>query len=56
MIDGLGLAESTPGPLILATEFVGFLTAFHDGGFSYGIAGAVMALWATFIPCFFGFS
>lgn len=52
MMDGLGLAESTPGPLILVTEFVGFLTAFHAGGLAYGIAGAVVALWATFIPCF----
>ena len=52
MMDGLGLAESTPGPLILVTEFVGFITAFHTGGLSYGIAGALVALWATFIPCF----
>ena len=52
MMDGLGLAESTPGPLILVTEFVGFLTAFHAGGLAYGITGAVVALWATFIPCF----
>ena len=52
MIDGLGLAESTPGPLILVTEFVGFITAFHSGGLIFGIAGALVALWATFIPCF----
>jgi chromate transporter len=52
MMDGLGLAESTPGPLILVTEFVGFITAFHAGGLIYGIAGALVALWATFIPCF----
>ena len=52
MMDGLGLAESTPGPLILVTEFVGFITAFHTGGLTYGIAGALVALWATFIPCF----
>ena len=52
MMDGLGLAESTPGPLILVTEFVGFITAFHTGGLIYGIAGALVALWATFIPCF----
>ena len=32
MMDGLGLAESTPGPLILVTEFAGFITAFHTGG------------------------
>ena len=52
MMDGLGLAESTPGPLILVTEFVGFITAFHDDGLTHGIAGALIALWATFIPCF----
>ena len=52
MMDGLGLAESTPGPLILVTEFIGFITAFKTGGLAYGIAGALVALWATFIPCF----
>ena len=52
MMDGLGLAETTPGPLILVTEFVGFVTAFNAGGLAYGIAGAAIALWATFIPCF----
>lgn len=52
MMDGLGLAESTPGPLILVTEFVGFVTAFQTGGLTYGIAGALVTMWATFIPCF----
>jgi chromate transporter len=52
MMDGLGLAETTPGPLILVTEFVGFQAAFAQGGLVLGIAGAVVALWATFIPCF----
>ena len=52
MMDGLGLAESTPGPLILVTEFVGFIAAFNTGGLASGIAGAMVALWATFIPCF----
>ena len=52
MMDGLGLAETTPGPLILVTEFVGFLAAFKTNGLGYGIAGAVIALWATFVPCF----
>ncbi len=51
MIDGLGLAETTPGPLILVTEFVGFLAA-SKAGFWSGVAGAMVALWATFIPCF----
>jgi chromate transporter len=52
MMDGLGLAETTPGPLILVTEFVGFLAAFKQGGWGLGILGAAVALWATFAPCF----
>ena len=52
MIDALGLAETTPGPLILVTEFVGYMAAFRQGGVGYGIAGALVALWMTFIPCF----
>ena len=52
MVDGLGLAETTPGPLILVTEFVGFLAAFHEGGLALGLAGAVITLWMTFTPCF----
>ncbi|MDJ0685827.1 MAG: chromate efflux transporter [Alphaproteobacteria bacterium] len=52
MMDGLGLAETTPGPLILVTQFVGFLAAFGEGGFALGLAGAAVTLWATFAPCF----
>ena len=55
MLDGLGLAETTPGPLILVTEFVGFLAGYRQGGGSpiaMGILGAVVTLWATFAPCF----
>jgi chromate transporter len=52
MMDGLGLAETTPGPLILVNEFVGFLAAFRSGGFGYGLLGALVTLWATFVPCF----
>ena len=52
MMDGLGLAETTPGPLILVTEFVGFLAAWKVGGLAGGVAGAAMALWVTFAPCF----
>jgi len=52
MMDGLGLAETTPGPLILVNEFVGFLAAFREGGIWYGLAGAVVTLWVTFVPCF----
>jgi chromate transporter len=55
MLDGLGLAETTPGPLILVTEFVGFLAAHRHGGgnpWVMGVLGAVVTLWATFAPCF----
>ena len=52
MMDGLGLAETTPGPLILVTQFVGFLAAYGHGGLWFGVAGAVVALWITFTPCF----
>ncbi len=52
MMDGLGLAETTPGPLILVTEFVGFLSAFGEGGLALGLAGAAITLWVTFAPCF----
>lgn len=52
MMDGLGLAETTPGPLILVTEFVGFLSAFGEGGLALGLVGALVTLWATFAPCF----
>ena len=52
MMDALGLAETTPGPLILVTQFVGFLAAFRQGGLVLGLAGAAVALWMTFVPCF----
>lgn len=52
MMDGLGLAETTPGPLILVTEFVGFLAGYGEGGFSLAIAAAALTLWVTFAPCF----
>ena len=53
MMDGLGLAETTPGPLILVTEFVGFLAAARaEDSLAMGFAGAVVTLWATFAPCF----
>jgi chromate transporter len=56
MLDGLGLAETTPGPLILVTQFVGFLAAFRDpGGMApllAGSLGAVLTTWVTFVPCF----
>ncbi len=52
MMDGLGLAETTPGPLILVTEFVGFIAGYRDGGLGQGVAAAVVTLWVTFVPCF----
>ncbi|MGB0505320.1 MAG: chromate efflux transporter [Pikeienuella sp.] len=52
MLDGLGLAETTPGPLILVTEFVGFLAGYKEGGMALGIAAAAIVLWVTFAPCF----
>ena len=56
MAVGLGLAESTPGPLIMVLEFVGFVGAYqHPGGLPRllaGILGATVVVWATFAPCF----
>ncbi len=52
MMDGLGLAETTPGPLILVTEFVGFLAGYSQGGFGMAFAAAALTLWVTFAPCF----
>ena len=56
MLDGLGLAETTPGPLILVLEFVGFLAAFRAPGsmpsLVAGGLGALLTVWVTFAPCF----
>jgi chromate transporter len=52
MMDGLGLAETTPGPLILVNQFVGFMAAHQVGGVTLGLAGAGIALWMTFVPSF----
>ncbi|MGZ6544312.1 MAG: chromate efflux transporter [Actinomycetota bacterium] len=56
MVVGLGLAETTPGPLIMVLEFVGFVGAYqHPGDLSplaAGVLGAMVATWATFAPCF----
>lgn len=56
MADGLGLAETTPGPLILVTQFVGFLAAYRDAApftpLVAGLLGAGLTLWVTFVPCF----
>lgn len=56
MADGLGLAETTPGPLILVTQFVGYLAAFRTPDpftpLVAGLLGAVLTTWVTFAPCF----
>ena len=52
MMDGLGLAETTPGPLILVTEFVAFMAGFNEAGMSMALAAAALTLWVTFAPCF----
>ncbi len=57
MVDGLGLAETTPGPLILVLQFVGFVAAYRHAGAMgpvvAGSLGALLTLWVTFVPCFF---
>jgi chromate transporter len=52
MIDALGLAETTPGPLILVTEFVGLLAGYAQGGVGMAVLAALLTLWVTFTPCF----
>ncbi|WP_288430096.1 chromate efflux transporter [uncultured Agrobacterium sp.] len=56
MLDGLALAEATPGPLVLVLSYIGFLAAFrHPGGLEpmlAGVLGASIAAWATFVPSF----
>ena len=52
MIDGLGLAETTPGPLILVTQFVGFIAGFQKEGLTLALLAALLVLWVTFTPCF----
>jgi chromate transporter len=52
MIDALGLAETTPGPLILVTQFVALLAGFAQSGPGGAIAAGLLALWVTFTPCF----
>ncbi|MGG5809603.1 chromate efflux transporter [Falsiroseomonas sp. CW058] len=52
MLAGLGLAETTPGPLILVLQFVGFLAGYNAAGLLAGAAAALLAVWVTFAPCF----
>ena len=57
MLDGLGMAETTPGPLIMVLQFVGFMAAFRSPGalppMLAGTIGGLLATWVTFAPCFF---
>ena len=56
MLDGLGMAETTPGPLIMVTQFVGFMAAYRDPGGLHpmlaGTLGGLLTTWVTFTPCF----
>jgi chromate transporter len=56
MLDGLGLAETTPGPLIMVLQFVGFMGGWHNAGslspWLAGTIGALITTWVTFVPCF----
>jgi chromate transporter len=56
MLDGLGMAETTPGPLIMVLQFVGFMAAFRDPGamspLLSGTLGGLLTTWVTFVPCF----
>uniref|UniRef100_UPI000B28FFA5 chromate efflux transporter n=1 Tax=Loktanella sp. S4079 TaxID=579483 RepID=UPI000B28FFA5 len=52
MMDALGLAETTPGPLILVTQFVGMLVGWMDNGIAGAIWAGLLTLWVTFVPCF----
>jgi len=56
MLDGLGMAETTPGPLIMVLQFVGFMGAFRNPGaldpMMAATLGAVLTTWVTFVPCF----
>ncbi len=56
MLDGLGMAETTPGPLILVLQFVGFVAAYRNPGelapMLAGVLGAALTVWVTFVPCF----
>lgn len=56
MLDGLGMAETTPGPLIMVVQFVGFMGAYRSPGvldpIFAGFLGAMITTWVTFVPCF----
>ncbi|PJI91724.1 chromate transporter [Yoonia maricola] len=52
MMDALGLAETTPGPLILVTQFVAMIAGLAEGGVSLALLAGALTLWVTFVPCF----
>lgn len=56
MLDGLGMAETTPGPLIQVVQFVGFMGAYQNNGtlnpMTAGVLASVLVTWVTFVPCF----
>ncbi len=52
MMDALGLAETTPGPLILVTQFVGMIAGLSQGGVTMALLAGMLTLWVTFVPCF----
>jgi chromate transporter len=56
MLDGLGMAETTPGPLIQVVQFVGFMGAYRQPGnlspMLAGVLGSILTTWVTFVPCF----
>lgn len=56
MLDGLGMAETTPGPLIMVVQFVAFLGGYRDPGaldpYVAGVLASMLAVWVTFVPCF----
>ncbi len=56
MLDGLGMAETTPGPLVQVVQFVGFMGAYRNAGamspMMAGVIGSVVTTWVTFVPCF----
>lgn len=52
MVDALGLAETTPGPLILVTQFVAMVAGYSEGGVSLALVAGLVTLWVTFAPCF----
>jgi chromate transporter len=57
MQDGLGMAETTSGPLIMVVQFVGFMGAYRNPGeltpMAAGICGSIITVWVTFVPCFY---